>query len=83
MRRTAKPPTYVGGSGPNGIAIFQGAPLAADNDSPNSIFEDESTRLKEALKSCRSLVANYRVMLTDSSNDNSVDEFAADDSEVG
>jgi len=57
--------------------------VAADNDFPNAILEDESSRLKEALRSCHSLVANYRAMLTDSSNDNPVDDVAGDDSEVG
>ena len=57
--------------------------MAADNDFPNAILEDESSRLKEALRSRHSLVANYRAMLTDSSNDNPVDDVAGDDSEVG
>ena len=57
--------------------------MAAESDSPNAILEDESARLKDALKSCHSLVANYRAMLTDSSNDNPVDDIAGDHSEVG
>lgn len=57
--------------------------MAADNDSPNAILEDESSRLKDALKSCHSLVANYRAMLTDSSNDNPVDDVSGDNSELG
>ena len=35
---------------------------------PNTIFEDESSRLKDALKLCRSVVADYRAMLKESSD---------------
>ena len=34
-----------------------------ENNSRDDIFEDERSRLKHALKSCRNVVANYRVML--------------------
>lgn len=57
--------------------------MPGDHDTPNDILEDERSRLKVALKSCRSVVANYRAMLTEGSNDNALDEAASDDSEVG
>jgi len=47
------------------------------------MFDDERSRLKQALKSCRSLIANYRAMLTDSSNDNPIVDVPRDDSEAG
>jgi hypothetical protein len=40
--------------------------VAGESDSPNTIFEDESSRLKDALKLCRSVVADYRAMLKES-----------------
>ena len=43
-------------------------------------FQHESCRLKVSLKSCRKVVANYRALLTDSSNDNPDDESAEIDS---
>jgi len=42
--------------------------VAGESDSPNTIFEDESSRLKDALKLCRSVVADYRAMLKESSD---------------
>ncbi|WP_156029832.1 hypothetical protein [Sphingomonas sp. URHD0057] len=38
--------------------------MSGERDSRTDIFEDESLRLKDALKSCRKVVANYRVMLS-------------------
>jgi hypothetical protein len=49
-----------------------------DSDSRSEILEDESLRLKDALKSCRTMVVNYRAMLRDDSNDKSETEAAAD-----
>jgi hypothetical protein len=43
--------------------------VAGESDSPNTIFEDESSRLKDALKLCRSVVADYRAMLKESSDE--------------
>ena len=43
--------------------------MAGESDSPNTIFEDESSRLKDALKLCRSVVADYRAMLKESSDE--------------
>ena len=57
--------------------------MARDHPSPNEILEDESSRLRDSLRSCHNVLANYRAMLTDSSNDNSLDDLAKDDSEVG
>ena len=57
--------------------------MAGEHDSPNEILEDESSRLKDALKSCRNVLANYRAMLKDSSNDNPGEDIAKDDSEIG
>ena len=57
--------------------------MAGDKNSPSEIFEHQSSRLKEGLKSCRSVVANYRAMLTESSNDNPVDDVSGHGSEVG
>jgi hypothetical protein len=45
-----------------------------ESDCPNAIFEDESSRLKSALKLCRNVVANYRAMLSEGSNDNTFEE---------
>ena len=59
------------------------AEVAGEHDSPNKILEDESSRLKDALKSCRNVLANYRAMLKDSSNDNPGEDIAKDDSEIG
>jgi hypothetical protein len=56
--------------------------VTGDSDSRSEILEDESSRLKDALKSCRTMVANYRAMLTDGSNDNAMPEPAPDDPEV-
>ena len=56
--------------------------MTGDSDSRSEILEDESSRLKDALKSCRTMVANYRAMLTEGSNDNAVPEAAPDDPEV-
>ena len=52
--------------------------MTDDSDSRSEILEDESSRLKDALKSCRTMVANYRAMLRDDSNDNDETEAAAD-----
>jgi len=38
--------------------------VSGEQDSRTDIFEDESARLKDALKSCRNVVANYRAMLS-------------------
>jgi hypothetical protein len=43
--------------------------VAGEGDSPNSIFEDESSRLKDGLKLCRNVVADYRAMLKESSDE--------------
>ncbi len=56
--------------------------MTGDSDSRSEILEDESSRLKDALKSCRTMVANYRAMLTDGSNDNAMPEPAPDDPAV-
>jgi len=41
------------------------------NDAPESDFERESSRLNEGLKSCRSVMDNYRaMMLGEQANDN-------------
>jgi hypothetical protein len=53
----------------------------ARDQNPNEILEDESSRLESALESCRHLIANYRSMLNDSSNDNALDEAASEASE--
>jgi len=47
--------------------------VTRERDRENDDFKDESCRLKDGLNSCRKLVANYRAMLTDSSNDNPAD----------
>ena len=52
--------------------------MTDDSDSRSEILEDESSRLKDALKSCRTMVANYRAMLRDNNNDNDETEAAAD-----
>jgi hypothetical protein len=52
----------------------------ARDHNPNAILEDESSRLKSALESCRHLIANYRTMLTD--NDNALDD-ASDEAREG
>ena len=57
--------------------------MAADNNSPSENFVDEASRLKDGLRSCRAVLANYRAMLNDSSNDNLVDDLSGDDSELG
>ena len=46
-----------------------------DTDSTHlDTFEDESLRLKDALKSCRNVVASYRAMLArEENNDNPID----------
>ncbi len=56
--------------------------MAGEHHSPNQILADESSRLKDALKSCHKVLANYRAMLKDSSNDNSLDDVANDDSVI-
>jgi hypothetical protein len=43
--------------------------VSGERDSRTDIFEDESSRLKDALKSCRKVVANYRVMLSGEERD--------------
>jgi len=48
--------------------------VAGERDSRDDIFEDESSRLKDALKSCRNVVANYRAMLKGEENDPPSDE---------
>ena len=48
----------------------------AQDQNPNQILNDESSRLQSALDSCRHLIANYRTMLT--SNDNAADESVND-----
>ena len=53
--------------------------MTGDSNSRSEILEDESSRLKDALKSCRTMVANYRAMLTEGSNDNVVPEPGPDD----
>ena len=50
------------------------APVDSPNDPNNSTFEDESSRLKDSLKSCRALVSNYRAMMSDIGNDNAEDD---------
>jgi hypothetical protein len=57
--------------------------VAGEHNSPNQILEDESSRLKDSLKSCHNVLASYRAMLKDSGGDNSADEAAKGDSEVG
>jgi hypothetical protein len=52
--------------------------LGSESNSPNAIFEDERSRLKQALKLCHNVVANYRAMLTEGSNDNSAEETPAE-----
>lgn len=42
--------------------------MAGDSESRDDIFEDERFRLKDGLKSCRNVVANYRSMLEAESN---------------
>ena len=56
--------------------------MTGDSNSRSEILEDESSRLKDALKSCRTMVANYRAMLTEGSNDNVVPEPGPDDPEL-
>ena len=48
--------------------------MDSENDSNNSTFENESSRLKDSLKSCKALVSNYRAMMTDIGNDNAEEE---------
>lgn len=50
--------------------------MGNESDTRNAIFEDEASRLKNALKLCHNVVANYRAMLADGSNDNSADDAA-------
>jgi hypothetical protein len=50
--------------------------VTRDHDPQRDDFQDEGYRLEDGLKSCRKLIANYRAMLTDSSNDNPKDESA-------
>lgn len=52
--------------------------MGNESDTPNAIFEDEASRLKNALKLCHNVVANYRAMLTEGSNDNSADDALAE-----
>ena len=50
------------------------------NNAPESDFERESSRLNEGLKSCRSVMDNYRaMMLGDEANDNASEQ--AEDSD--
>jgi hypothetical protein len=49
-----------------------------ESDTPNAIFEDEASRLKKALKLCHNVVANYRAMLIEGSNDNSAEEAVSE-----
>jgi len=56
--------------------------VSGEHDSPNQILKHESSRLKDSLKSCRNVLANYRAMLKDSSNDNSLDDIASDDFKI-
>lgn len=45
------------------------------NNAPESAFELESSRLNEGLKSCRTVVNNYRaMMLGDQANDNATEQ---------
>jgi hypothetical protein len=58
--------------------------MAGEPDSRDHIFEDESLRLKDALKSCRNVVANYRAMLAgEGSNDNSASGNTENESRIG
>ena len=55
--------------------------MSGEQDSRTDIFEDESLRLKDSLKSCRKVVANYRAMLSDeASNDAPTDGEKEDES---
>ena len=53
------------------------------DDTHKDAFDEEASRLKDGLKMCRDVLANYRSMLNDSSNDNPIDDVSGDDSEVG
>jgi len=81
MRRTVKlrALSTVWGSADSGKSR---CPVAGDQDKRDDTFDDEASRLTNGLQSCRNLVANYRAMLADSSNDNSVDDLSGDDSEL-
>jgi hypothetical protein len=54
--------------------------MSGDQDSRTDIFKDESSRLKDALKSCRNVVANYRAML--SGDDDPADGESEDKSQT-
>jgi len=48
--------------------------VTGETDFPNSALDEESSRLKDSLRSCHKLVANYRAMLAESSNDNAPED---------
>ena len=39
--------------------------MAANENPPGSVLDEACTQLNEGLKSCRSVVENYRLMLSD------------------
>jgi hypothetical protein len=53
--------------------------VAGDSKSRDDVFEDERFRLKDGLKSCRNVVANYRSMLEGESSTDDLIDLPPDD----
>ena len=57
---------------------IQEAIVSGDNDPREASYDEVNTRLNEGLETCRSVVANYRMLLTshdeDAANDDNPDE---------
>ncbi|MFL6777213.1 MAG: hypothetical protein ACJ8FN_12580 [Sphingomicrobium sp.] len=52
--------------------------MPGDHDLPDASYAEVNSKLSEGIESCRSVVANYRMLLTshdaDAANDDSPDE---------
>jgi len=53
--------------------------MSGDDDPPQADVEELNLSITDSLKSCRSMVSNYRAMISGEANDNLPHEQAAND----